>query len=281
VVSVSAPVESAPSVLEAQAHPPLEAASNPSTLTPDAARRLWTQVEKTLFQMKKRSVATFLGGSAAHPDLKAEGPALLIELPYNATFAKQNLERPENRELLNSVVVQLHGAQLPLTFTLGLRGGEAALDSASASSYPAASREGFAAEVSYGANVPSSDTDGPDHLEGLSLFEAASPEAPSAPDASPAPEVPAPEAPSVPDVSPAPETPSVPDVSPAPEAPAPETPSVPENPPSPETPTPESPVPEAPSVSDALSFADIVSASFATTVTICEVDESDGTDAQY
>jgi hypothetical protein len=78
-------------------------------------------VEKTLFQMKKRGVATLLGGSTAHPDPKTDGLGLLIELPGDASFARQNLERQENRELLDGVIMKLHGTKLPLAFTLGAR----------------------------------------------------------------------------------------------------------------------------------------------------------------
>jgi hypothetical protein len=71
--------------------------------------------------MKKRGVATLLGGSTAHPDPKMNGLGLLIELPNDASFAQQNLERQENRELIDSVIAKLHGTKLPLAFTLGTR----------------------------------------------------------------------------------------------------------------------------------------------------------------
>jgi DNA polymerase-3 subunit gamma/tau len=86
-------------------------------LTSDAARRLWLRVEKELGKAKKHSVAMSLGGSSARPDPRTGG--LLVELPNNASFAKQNLERHENRELLRAFIERLHGTTLPLTFTLG------------------------------------------------------------------------------------------------------------------------------------------------------------------
>jgi DNA polymerase-3 subunit gamma/tau len=92
----------------------------PADLTADAARRLWLQVEKELVNAKKRSVATFLGGSTAHLDPKTGG--LLVELPADASFARQNLERSANKELLASIIKRLHGAPLPFTFMLGTAG---------------------------------------------------------------------------------------------------------------------------------------------------------------
>jgi DNA polymerase-3 subunit gamma/tau len=89
----------------------------PTSLTSDAARRLWLQVEKELVSAKKRSVATFLGGSTAHLDPKTGG--LLVELPADASFARQNLERPANKELLADTIKRLHGAPLPFAFMLG------------------------------------------------------------------------------------------------------------------------------------------------------------------
>jgi DNA polymerase-3 subunit gamma/tau len=86
-------------------------------LNPDAARRLWLQVEKELAKAKKHSVAMFLGGSSAHLDSATDG--LLIELPSDATFAKKNLERQENRTLISTLIERLHGAELPFTFVLG------------------------------------------------------------------------------------------------------------------------------------------------------------------
>lgn len=86
-------------------------------LATGSAPRLWTQLIKELVAAKKRSIATMLGGSTAHLDPKTEG--LLIELPTDASFNKQQLERSENEELLRGFVVQVFGSDLPLTFILG------------------------------------------------------------------------------------------------------------------------------------------------------------------
>jgi DNA polymerase-3 subunit gamma/tau len=83
----------------------------------EEARRLWLQVEKELAKKKHHSVAMLLGGSSARPDGKTGG--LLVELPGDASFAKQNLERPENRELLAGIIERLHGTALSLAFILG------------------------------------------------------------------------------------------------------------------------------------------------------------------
>jgi DNA polymerase-3 subunit gamma/tau len=95
-----------------------EATSAPVTsLTLDAAHRLWTQVGRELPKAKMHGLAASLGGSSARPDPKTKG--LLIELPNDASFAKQNLERQENWRLLAEIVERLHGASLPFTFVLG------------------------------------------------------------------------------------------------------------------------------------------------------------------
>jgi hypothetical protein len=58
-----------------------------------------------------------LGGSSVHLDSKTGG--LLIELPSDASFAKQNLERPENADQLKTFVTQVFEADLSLSFVLG------------------------------------------------------------------------------------------------------------------------------------------------------------------
>jgi hypothetical protein len=83
----------------------------------DNVRRLWTQLTKELVQAKKRSIATMLGGSQAHLDSETEG--LLIELPDDAAFNKQQLERLENKEQLSIFVQQVFGSNLPVNFILG------------------------------------------------------------------------------------------------------------------------------------------------------------------
>jgi DNA polymerase-3 subunit gamma/tau len=112
-VTLVTPTQSIPSATELNDMAAVEVPA----FTPDAARRLWLRVEKELMQGKKHSVAVLLGGSSARPDAKTGG--LLVELPGDASFAKQNLERQENRELLTAVVERLHGTTLPLTFILG------------------------------------------------------------------------------------------------------------------------------------------------------------------
>jgi DNA polymerase-3 subunit gamma/tau len=91
--------------------------SQRGSLTSEAARHLWLQLEKELAKAKKRSLVTLLGGSSAHLDPKTGG--LLIELPNNASFAKQNLERQDNTSLLASLIERLHGTALPFVFVLG------------------------------------------------------------------------------------------------------------------------------------------------------------------
>jgi len=86
-------------------------------LTADVARRLLLQVDKELTKAKKTSILLFLGGASARPDPKTSG--LLIELPSGASFNKQNLERPENREILDSLVKKLYGRSLPISYVLG------------------------------------------------------------------------------------------------------------------------------------------------------------------
>jgi hypothetical protein len=128
-------------------------------------------VEKTLFQMKKRGVATLLGGSAAHPDPKTDGRGLLIELPSDASFAQQNLERQENRELLDGVIAKLHGTKLPLTFALGARRNKPV----SVSGDTSGEDRRTANETSLNATLPSENGD--DHSEESALFDADSPSA--------------------------------------------------------------------------------------------------------
>ena len=86
-------------------------------MTLGSARRLLRQVEKELGKAKKFSIAAYLSGASSHPDQKT--PGLIIELPAEASFAKQNLERPENRVLIDSIVSELCGKPLPVTYVLG------------------------------------------------------------------------------------------------------------------------------------------------------------------
>jgi DNA polymerase-3 subunit gamma/tau len=116
-------VSSTPSASSTPPPPPVSTDA-PASLTAEAARRLWLRVEKELVGAKKRSVATFLGGSTAHLDSSTGG--LLVELPSDASFAKQNLERPANKDLLAAIVERLHGAPLPFTFVLGTAGKQSA-----------------------------------------------------------------------------------------------------------------------------------------------------------
>jgi DNA polymerase-3 subunit gamma/tau len=112
-----APTAPAPAPTEAAPVPEVEGFGE---LTADSARRLWFRIEKALEAQNKVSVATFLSGSSAYLDPKTGG--LLIELPNNAAFAKRNLERPENKELISELVVQEFGSALALTYQLGAGG---------------------------------------------------------------------------------------------------------------------------------------------------------------
>ncbi|MDR2106125.1 MAG: DNA polymerase III subunit gamma/tau [Coriobacteriales bacterium] len=113
-----APVAAAAAATAAPSADPVPSADAvPSALNSDDARRLLLRVEKELVKAKRHSVATSLGGFSVQSDPTTEG--LLIELPNNAAFAKQNLERLENQELLQSIIERLHGTKLPLTFVLG------------------------------------------------------------------------------------------------------------------------------------------------------------------
>jgi DNA polymerase-3 subunit gamma/tau len=113
--SVQSPLTSSPSPDEERREnrPPVSAGSSLAENAP----RLWVQLTKELVNAKKRGVATMLGGSLAHFDPKTEG--LLIELPTDASFNKQQLERPENTELLRGFVKQVFGSELVFSFTLG------------------------------------------------------------------------------------------------------------------------------------------------------------------
>jgi DNA polymerase-3 subunit gamma/tau len=85
-----------------------------------SAHRLWIQVIKELQAQKKPAVVALLGGSAAHLDPKNNG--LLIELPKSAAFAKQTLERAENKDLIMATIEKVHGVPLPLSYKLGATG---------------------------------------------------------------------------------------------------------------------------------------------------------------
>jgi DNA polymerase-3 subunit gamma/tau len=264
--------------------PTSEPTSDPSSFTPDAARRLWSQVEKTLFQMKKRGVATLLGGSAAHPDPKMNGLGLLIELPSDAAFAQQNLERQENRELLDDAIIKLHGTKLPLTFVLGTRRSKPV----SVSSNTSGEDRRTANEASLNATSPFEGSD--DHSEEPALFGADFPATPpvalipdtpvSVPTFSvPTPDTPVSDSPasSVPSAS---NTFSTPDVSDTPDASSvPSTPDIPSTSAAPTVAAPSAtPNDDVPKPEDTRSFADIVSASFDAPVIIREIDESEEVD---
>ena len=80
------------------------------------ARHLWAQVEREI-KSKRRAIATMFGGSRAHLDKVSGG--LLIELPTTANFAKTTLERPENLEFVRTMVKQVFGQQLKVSYSLG------------------------------------------------------------------------------------------------------------------------------------------------------------------
>ncbi|MDR1713454.1 MAG: DNA polymerase III subunit gamma/tau, partial [Coriobacteriales bacterium] len=81
------------------------------------AQRLWASVVKGLEQQKKRRTLDNIGGSQPHLDPATGG--LLIELPTNAAFAKQSLERPEVLALLRQLLHDASGRDLSITFSLG------------------------------------------------------------------------------------------------------------------------------------------------------------------
>jgi DNA polymerase-3 subunit gamma/tau len=258
-VSKPEPVPASEPMSESSFEP--KSAPGPSPLTPDVARRLWSQTEKTLFQMKKRGVATLLGGSSAHPDPKMNGCGLLIELPSDASFAQQNLERQENRELLDGVIAKLHGARLPLTFTLGARREKPTFIASDTSDRDRRVSGGVVSDKTL------STEDSDDHSEEPALFDAYSPSASSvsavsdtlvfdtSASASSAPDGSAPD-------SPVSSSPSASDTfSPSGTSDAPAVAAASDD------------ADDTPMSDDTLSFADIVSASFNAPITMSEIDE--------
>ncbi len=97
-----------------------------SLLDAGAAHRLWVQVIRELQAKNKISVVTFLGGSSVRVDAKTNG--LSVELPRDATFALQNLERAENKDLVASIVEKVHGKPLPFKYELGTGVGQSGAD---------------------------------------------------------------------------------------------------------------------------------------------------------
>jgi hypothetical protein len=212
-------------------------------------------VEKELVSAKKRSVATFLGGSTAYLDPKTGG--LLVELPADASFARQNLERPANKELLADIIKRLHGAPLPFTFMLGTAGRQAvpAFEPVPAPVFDPVSAPAVesAPTLAFDPTPVSADT------PAFGLAPTAAPEAAptAAPDAAPTSDAaPAPAA----DAAPAPDPVLTPaadlvsaltsDVAPAPDA---------------------TPAPDAAPTQPAPSFEDLIAASFGAEVVIQEV----------
>jgi hypothetical protein len=85
-----------------------------------SARRLWAQVAKEVQAQKKPAIAALLGGSSAYFDSKNNG--LIVELPKNASFAKQTLERAENKELIKAAIEKVQGMSLSFSYRLGTTG---------------------------------------------------------------------------------------------------------------------------------------------------------------
>jgi hypothetical protein len=225
------------------------------------------QVGRELPKVKMHGLAASLGGSSARPDPKTQG--LLIELPHDASFAKQNLERQDNRKLLVEIVERLHGTVLPLTFVLGPDRKQsasafstelfAAPEEPKPSEPPESSAPFRPVQRSEASSVTSFETSFEAPLETVrELPIPASLDAPlDAPTAEPKASAVEPEPPAS-----AAEASEALTTAAAPEPPA----AAPE--------TPESPAPESePSSSDELSPEDIIFASFGSAVTVREVDE--------
>ena len=94
-----------------------EGAAEAGPLTQEMARGLLQQVKQALTKAKKLSVVAFLGEATAFVDPKGQG--LVFELPSDAAFARQNLERADNRELVSELLEHAYGAPLAVSYVLG------------------------------------------------------------------------------------------------------------------------------------------------------------------
>ncbi|MDR2196671.1 MAG: DNA polymerase III subunit gamma/tau [Coriobacteriales bacterium] len=115
-VAAPAPAET-PTTPTAPTTPNAAPAPSVFSRSPEGANRLIDELVRRLNQRKKRRLATLLGGFRARFD--EAGTTLIVQLPSDAAFARSTLESPENNGLLLSLLAELYGSRLALSFVLG------------------------------------------------------------------------------------------------------------------------------------------------------------------